>query len=375
MSFDVPFIKPVFPASGVIARDFDAIVESNWYTNFGPMERRFSAEIASTIGPDYRAVTFANATVGLIALVHSALGRGDGTEFVIVPSFTFAAGPEAVLWSGYRPLLIDIDPESLQPLLAAAREAFSSGEFAIAGILLCNTFGIGNAEVESWESLAAETGVPLLIDSAAGFGSEYSDGSPVGSRGLAEVFSFHATKPFAIGEGGAVVTRDNDLADRLAAFQNFGFRDRLGAADIGLNGKLQEINAAIGLRQLEAFNGAVSSRRDVVEQYRRALTNTSIHFPHNIDRSSVCFASVLFGDPDARERARLALTAAGVEVRTYYSPVVHDQPFLRDAARIGSLPTTGSVSERILSLPVHQNMDPEHIERIVSTILSSETSK
>jgi dTDP-4-amino-4,6-dideoxygalactose transaminase len=373
MSFDVPFIRPVFPASAVIASDFDAIVESNWYTNFGPMERRFAEAIADTVGAGYRAVTFANATVGLLALVHSTLGRGDDTKYVIVPSFTFAAGPEAIIWAGYKPLLVDIDPVSLQPSLDAARSALSSGGFAIAGVLLCNTFGIGNAEVEEWETLAADAGVPLLIDSAAGFGSAYSDGSPVGTRGLAEVFSFHATKPFAIGEGGAVVTRDNELADRLAAFQNFGFRNRNGAADIGLNGKLQEINAAIGLRQLETFDGAVASRQNVVEQYRGALADTSVYFPHNIERSSVCFASVIFDGVDARERARIALTSAGVEVRSYYSPVVHEQPFLRDAARIGELATTDDIAKRILSLPVHQNMNPEHVERIVSTIVNSES--
>jgi dTDP-4-amino-4,6-dideoxygalactose transaminase len=368
MSFDVPFIKPVFPSSAVLASDFDQIVTSNWFTNFGPKEREFARGIADRVGSGYEAVTFANATLGLLAVVQTVLGRGDDTKFVIIPSFTFAAGAEAIVWSGYKPVLIDIDRLSLQPSLEDARSLLESDDGSIAGILLCNTFGIGNDEVGQWEELARHHDVPLIIDSAAGFGSLYADGSAVGSRGRAEVLSFHATKPFAIGEGGAVVTKDADLAAELKSFQNFGFRGTSGATNLGLNGKLQEINAVIGLRQLEVFDQTIRQRQSVFRSYAAALSSAAVSIPDRLASSSVCFLSVLFDDAPARDTARDALTAARVEVRTYYQPALHLQPYFGGTRRANDLANTDAVARTILSLPVHQEMDPAVIEHISGII-------
>ncbi|MBC7761024.1 MAG: DegT/DnrJ/EryC1/StrS family aminotransferase [Candidatus Saccharibacteria bacterium] len=370
MPFDIPFIKPVFPNSALVGHDFDDIVESNWYTNFGPRERKFAEAIAGYVGEGREAVTFANATIGLIAVLQAVLGRGDNTRFVLIPSFTFAAGAEAIEWAGYRPLFVDIHPESLQPSLAEARAALGAGR-DVAGILLCNTFGIGNALVGEWEGFAEEVALPLVIDSAAGFGSRYPDGKRVGSAAVAEVFSFHATKPFAIGEGGAVLTRDSALAEELRSFQNFGFRDGKGAVSRGLNGKLQEINAAIGLRQLDTFDEAIDSRQAVLAAYRSGLAHSGIRFPEQIDISSVCFASMLFDTQEWRDRAQAQLLGAGVEVRTYYSPSVHKQPHFMDAVRASALTETEGVVDTILSVPVHQGMPQSSVDMVVNILESS----
>lgn len=357
MPFDIPFIRPRFPASDLIGADFDAIVESNWYTNFGPREREFSTAIAAYIGEGYHAVTFANATIALMALIPAAFGRGDGTRFVIVPSFTFAAGPEAIEWAGYKPLFIDIDPVSLQPDLADAQAAIEAND--VAGILLCNTFGIGNPAVHEWEQLAASTGIPMVADSAAGFGSAYPDGRRVGSATTAEVFSFHATKPFAIGEGGAILTRDSELAASLTSFQNFGFREGRGAFSLGLNGKLQEINAAIGLRQLVGFDETIRGRQRVLAAYRSGFAALPVRFPTAIEQSSVCFASVLFDDKQQRDAALERLRNAGVEARTYYAPAVHTHPYFASARRSGPLRVTDEVIDTVLSLPVYDMSEAE----------------
>ena len=366
MSFDVPFIKPLFPDSSVIAGDWDEIVAANWFTNFGPRERRFAAAISSAVGDGYHAVTFANATIALIGLLAEALGRGDGSRAVAVPSFTFAAGAEAIEWAGYRPVFVDIDAESLQPSLRDVDELRTRLGDGLAGVLLCNTFGIGNPDVDGWEAWADTAGLPLLIDSAAGFGSRYADGQPVGVAGLAEVFSFHATKPLAIGEGGAVVTRDPALADRLHSFQNFGFGAERSAVTLGLNGKLPELSAAIGLRQLDAFEAALASRRAVLGRYREVLEPRGWRLPLNSENSSVCFASVIAPDSATREAALAALAAAGVEARAYYAPVVHRHPRFADPAI--ALPVTEDVAARIVSLPVHQDMAVDAVSRVLGAL-------
>jgi dTDP-4-amino-4,6-dideoxygalactose transaminase len=366
--FEIPFIRPNFPNSVLIGKDFEDIAASNWYTNFGPKEREFRGAITRYVGDGRIAITFANATLALMAIVHTALGQGDNSRYVIVPSFTFAAGASAIEWAGYLPLFIDIDRDTLQPSLAEASAAIHEHKRDIAGILLCNTFGIGNVEIDAWENLASRSGIPLIIDSAAGFGSRYGGERRLGTAGLAEVFSFHATKPFAIGEGGAILTSDEQLAESLQSFQNFGFKDGKGAIALGLNGKLQEINAAIGLRQLTGFDDAIRSRQAVVEAYRAGLQDTGIRLPIGIEHSSVCFASLLYPNEAARDHAMEVLTASGIEIRKYYSPPIHRQPHFEGADRIGDLSRTDIVVDTILSVPVYTNMDDSIVRAVVAAI-------
>lgn len=365
----IPFISPVFPAPDDIAADFATIIDSNWYTNFGPFERRFRERIEQWVGAPAHAATFANATVALMSAAVEVFGKGDGRRIVLIPSYTFAAGAEAIEWAGHKAAFIDIDEMSLQPSVAGAREALERYGTRVAGVLLCNSFGIANAQIDAWEALCQEYSVPLLVDSAAGFGSTYRDGTPLGLRGSAEVFSFHATKPMAIGEGGAVLTRDPELAARLRSAQNFGFEEMRGAQRLGLNGKLQEINAAIGLRQLDVLGDALSGRRAVLERYRQSLEPMGWTTPTGIADSSVCFATMIAPSEADRDGASAALAASRIEARHYYSPPVHEHAFFADRVRIGDLAVTRSTVGRVLSLPVHQAMSAESTDAVVAAVV------
>lgn len=365
MSFEIPFIRPIFPNSTVLAADVAEIVDSNWFTNFGPKERQFRKEVAGYLGGAHEVVTFSNATIALVGALSVFLGDRAPAGYVIVPSFTFAAGPQAIRWVGRQPLFIDIDEESLQPSLHAAEQACEQFGDQIAGILFCNTFGIGADDVHLWEELAARHAIPLVIDSAAGFGSHYPDGEKVGLRGDCEVFSFHATKPFAIGEGGAVVTRHPWAAQSLHSFSNFGFEGDAGAVREGLNGKLQEINAVIGLRQLGTIDDVVRERRDVLRRYRDILEPTArVAVVRNAANSSVCFAPVLVDRVEDRDGLLADLRDAGIEARVYYGPPVHRHPAFAGATRIGELDATDSVSGRILCLPVFQGVPDSAFETV-----------
>ncbi|CAH0131308.1 dTDP-4-amino-4,6-dideoxy-D-glucose transaminase [Microbacterium sp. Bi128] len=373
MSFDVPFIRPVFPPADVIAHDVTDIVGSNWYTNFGPKERLFAERIAGAVGEQMHAATFCNATVALVAALSVVLGDPPtsavgGRQHVIVPSFTFAAGAHAIQAVGREPLFIDIDPDSLQPSLHAAADVLTTRRSEVDGILLCNSFGIGNAEVAAWEALARAHDLPVVIDSAAGYGSRYPDSTAVGTRGTCEVFSFHATKPFAIGEGGAILSRDPDLIERARSFSNFGFAAG-GAVRWGLNGKLQEINAAIGLRQLERFDEALTARRALLARYADVFSALpGAHTVVHSDISSVCFATVVLPDETVRDDILEQARAAGIEARVYYAPPVHLQPRFRDVSRHGSLAVTEDISRRTIALPVFEGL-PTHVFETFETII------
>ncbi|MGJ0203217.1 DegT/DnrJ/EryC1/StrS family aminotransferase [Leucobacter sp. gxy201] len=371
MSALIPFIRPALPTAQVLSHDLERISEANWFSNFGPIEQAFRTEIADFIGDDELAVvTMNNATTGLMAALAGLLPRGDNTESIAVATFTFAAGAQAVIWHGYRPAWFDIDPVTLQPDLDSFN-ALHEKNPRIRAILLTQTFGVGAADIDAWEELASSHGIPLILDSAAGFGSEYPDGERLGSRGDCEVFSFHATKPFAIGEGGAVTTRDHTLAENLRSFTNFGFAAGVGAIAVGLNGKLQELNAAIGRHQLTDFEDTLTKRKAVLRQYSDEFATLPVSFPTNIERSSICFASMIVDHQASAPRVFASLQNASVEARAYYAPLLHRQPWLEQFPQMVSLEHSESIADRIVSLPVLTDMQPDEIRRVTAAVRDS----
>ncbi|MCW2515074.1 MAG: hypothetical protein JWR11_4116 [Mycobacterium sp.] len=372
MHSEIPFIRPRFPAPAELALEFQEIVDANWYTNFGPKECRFARAVADYVRPDLHAATFANGTLALIAALRAAVGPGEHDRYLLMPSFTFIAVAEAALWAGYRPWFIDIDPLTWQPSLSAALGAVETSRDDIAGVLLANVFGVGNPDISEWEELADEWELPLVIDSAAGFGSKYSESERVGGRGTSEVFSFHATKPFAIGEGGALVSRDYTMIERAHDFVNFGFSKSRECVQLGMNGKLQEVNAAIGLRQLVGFDTRLASRREVYDRYRTHLTDSGLVFQPNAEASSLCFASSRCDSQEQKASVMNSLCINGIQARDYYNPPQHQHPYFeanRHLSRLSDLSATTDLCSRIVSLPVHDHMSTTDVDRVIDATL------
>lgn len=370
MKYKVPFIKPSFPEASLIAEDYTKIVENNWFTNFGPFEQRFRREAADFIDETASACTVSNATLGLDIAVR-ALFKGSEQSQVLVPSFTFAAGPEVIISNGLTPVFIDIN-DTVQPDIEQARDYVKANRGDMAGILLCNTFGTGNENIQAWEEMATEYGLPIIIDSAAGFGSEYSAGEKIGLRGDCEVFSFHATKPFAVGEGGLIVSKNESFIQKCRELQNFGFGTDRHIDHIGTNAKMQEINSAIGLRQLGGFAARLTSRRESLVIYKEGLSDQGFSFQDNDELSTVAFVSAVAPTPEAAEKVFTGLHQKSIEARRYYQPL-HLEPKLAKHCLVAySLDKTEQVASRLVSLPLHDNMvreDIEYIEQAVRDVL------
>jgi dTDP-4-amino-4,6-dideoxygalactose transaminase len=370
VSYKVPFIRPSFPSPEELIEDYRKIIESNWFTNFGPFEEKFAEQIGKYIGQNYSAVTFSSATAGLLASILAIVGKGNGTQYIIMPSFTFVAGADALAWCGYKPLFIDIELKGLHMDIEQAQAAIKKYGDAVVGVLFCNAFGVGAMNIEDWEILANTLKKPLIIDSAAGFGSLYSSDRKVGSAGDCEIFSFHATKPFAIGEGGAVLTTNRGLAEQLKSIQNFGFDQDKSVSQLGFNGKLQEISAAIGLRQLQRFSNILEKRRRIFQRYRTELNAELYVFQENAENASLCFATVLVKDPGKRNECLEALQKAGVDAKTYYSPSLHKQKYLKDSATFGTLSITELADKSVVSLPLYDRMNDTEATLIINTLNS-----
>lgn len=369
MKYKIPFIKPAFPNANEVAGDYIKIVTSNWFTNFGPYEREFTKKAAAYIGSDTYACSTSNATLGLLIAIRVLFRANGDRNRVIVPSFTFAAGPEMLILSGFKPMFIDIDRKNWQPDWNQAEEYIQHNQDTLAGILLCNIFGVGNVDIERWEEIAQKYNLPIIIDSAAGFGSIYDDHQKVGTRGDCEIFSLHATKPFAVGEGGLILSKNREFIEKAKSFENFGFNHNKKIEAIGINAKLQELNAAIGLRQLENFDDRLKIRRANLEKFKEKLSPLGCTFQENDQNSTVPFVSVVLESEEVAVQSLKALVQVGVEARKYYEPLHRQALLTEESGIIGSLKVTEDIYSRILSLPLHDSMTKHDIDLITTTIV------
>lgn len=363
----IPFQRPSLPAATEIDHYLELSREERWFSNGGPCWRLLRERLEDRVGA--YCVPVASGTLGLMAALAAALEdpASAGGRGALMPSFTFLATAQAAVWAGLEPRLDDIDPGDWHLDPARVEGALGGGD--IAAVIAVSAFGTPAppATRERWAAACRAAGVPLIVDSAAGFGAIAADGVPVGAQGDIEVVSFHATKPFAIGEGGAAFTRDARLRDRLELAVNFGFRpDRTVGLTHGLNAKMSELHAATALAVLDRFDPILAARRDTAAALRTAAPE-ELQWQEEAELSTWQFLPVAL--PDAARRERLADGWRGkVETRVYYDPLHHLVP---GYARAGGLERTDDLYRRILCLPMANDLDAEERETIAAALADS----
>lgn len=358
----ISFLRPTFPSVDEVAEDYAEILRTRRFSNCGAFERRFASVLSEWVGGDIGISLVSNGTTGIQLAVSATFI--PGRSFALVASFTFAAGPLTLKARGFKPVFVDIDADTWQPNIEHAAEFLESSGAVTAGILLTNTFGVANEEVASWEVLAQRHGIPLVIDSAAGFGSSYASGERLGARGVCEVFSLHATKTLGVGEGGLITTRDRRLLERLDRMKNFGFDETRSAVELGTNGKLSELMCAIGIRQLAALPTRLAERRRILDLYIDSLGTGGFEFQVGARRSALPFVSALVPVAAARRAVLDALEDDGVEARDYYNPPVHMQPVFRGSTLVRAPLVTSDVASKIISLPMNDDLTSDDVARI-----------
>jgi dTDP-4-amino-4,6-dideoxygalactose transaminase len=370
----VRFLTPQLPGADAIERYFRRSREERWFSNDGPCLRLFVERAEGRLGRGLHMVPTASGTAALLLGLRALAGppRG-GREEVVLPSFTFAATASAVIWNGYKPVFADVEPDSWHLSPRSLEEALASRGDRVAAVVACSTFGTAPPLWLSalWTELCEGAGVPLIIDSAAGFGARDEQGELLGGQGRAEIFSFHATKPFAIGEGGALVTADPGLAEAVRRLANFGFgTDSTVVEEPGLNGKLDEWHAAAALACLDELDTVLAARRERAQAIRAALSGHDFGFQEGADRGTWQFVPALAPWPGWRDAALDAGAAQGIELRRYFDPPLHAMPAFAGWARAGALDVTESLATRVLSLPMANDLSAEAIERIGACVLS-----
>lgn len=341
------------------------ILDRRWLTNRGEYVIELEKRIAELVGVR-NCILVCNGTVGLELLIRALDLRGE----VIVPAFTFVATAHALQWQEITPVFADIDPAThcLDPVSVEAMITPRTS-----GIIGVHVWGRSCA-VEALAEIAARRSLKLMFDAAHAFGCSH-EGRMIGSFGAAEVFSFHATKILNTFEGGAIVTNDDRLAEKLRLMQNFGFAGYDRVIYVGTNGKMSEVCAAMGLTNLESLDELIECNRRNYLGYQRQLAGIAgLRLLAYVERhrNNYQYVVVTVGDDAALGRDELmeVLHAENVLARRYFFPGVHRMEPYRSCFPHAHLllPHTEEVCRQVLILPTGTAVSGEDIAKICEVI-------
>ena len=346
----------------------DSIFDRKWLSNGGPLVEYFEERLCEYLGVKH-CIPICNGTVALELAIKALNLKGE----VIVPSFTFIATVHALQWQGIRPVFTDIDPNT-HNLDPSAVEANLSSQTS--GILGVHTWGRPCA-IDSLQALASQNNLQLLFDAAHAFGCSHGN-TMIGNFGKCEVFSFHATKFFNTFEGGAIATNDDELAKKLRLMKNFGFDGPDNIIYLGVNGKMSEISAAMGLTGMESLDEFIHTNKMNYDCYRDCLADIaglsileySKNQSSNFQYIVIEIDSEVYGK--TRDETLLILQAENLLARRYFWPGCHRMEFyksLNENIKF-NLENTEAVSEKTLILPTGTSVSRHEIFQI-SEILRS----
>ncbi|MDX3228652.1 DegT/DnrJ/EryC1/StrS family aminotransferase [Streptomyces sp. ME19-01-6] len=362
---ELPLSRPSIALDPELTSALDAVLASGIITKGGRLAE-LERQVAAFIGVEH-AVAVSSCTTGLM-LVLRCLGR---TGSVILPSFTFMASGHAALWNGLDPVLADIDPDTFTLAPESAARMLDEDGAAVMGV---HTFG-APCDADALTKVANERGVPLVIDAAPAFGARYPDGTMVGTKGIAEVFSFSPTKPFTTGEGGLIATDDADLARRLRIGREYGNPGNFDSLFVGLNGRMPELSAALGLHNLPHLPRWLERREELAERYRAGLSDLpGIGFqriPAGARSTYKDFCLTVHAADFGLDRDVLAeaLGAERVSTRKYFVPPLHRQTVYRGTAGdAGAVPHSEALAGRIITVPLWSAMTDHQVEEVCAVI-------
>jgi dTDP-4-amino-4,6-dideoxy-D-glucose transaminase len=358
-------VRPVFPDVRKFLAPFQAALASGQVTNGGHWVLEFERQLSEYLGVP--TLVFCNGQMALMTMLRAAgVERGE----VIVPSFTFAATPHAVRWCGAEPVFAEITANGslcLDP--GDIERKITPKTVAILGV---DAYGIA-CDYTRLTEIGRRSGLKVIFDSAPSFGTRVG-GSLVGGFGDAQIFSFHATKAFTTMEGGCLCTHDPEIFARASAIRNFGQLADGDCEEAGINAKLTEVCALIGIEQLKSFEQAALTRRRAVARMREGLSKVSgltvASAPRNQD--PIWLYLPVFVDEREfgldRDDLAAALTKENLYVRKYYSPPCHRMRAYAVSPDV-SLPLSEASACSVLALPVYNDMTEDECDGIVQAFL------
>lgn len=371
----IPLIKPDLPAFDDLREPFEEIINSGQLTNFGKYVEQFETNTGVYLGA--QTVAISSGTLGL-AFALTAVDLVPG-EKVVLPSFTFPATAQAVLYASGVPIFAEID-DDLNVATSDLAELLESNH-DVGGVIAVHMYGLP-ARAQSLEDVVAAASrrrgrkIPLIFDAAHAFGSAVN-GKRVGGWGDAEVFSLSATKVLTTGEGGLVASKDTDIIERVRCMRNYGIGSDYNARLKGMNGKMSEFHAILGLQNLRRLDALLLERQEKARSYRKKIESTTRFqatvWPDGVVHTFKDFTVLVPEEAPAtaRDAVMRFLKEHGIETRAYFFPPVHEQSFFqRFATR--TLPVTERLSRRVITLPFFTTISDLQIDYVVEKLQQAE---
>lgn len=357
--------KPDLPPLEKYIEYLKRIWESGWLTNNGELVQLFERKLEEYLKVRNIAVT-CNGTLALHIALKALNLRGE----VITTPFTFAATTNVIVWEGLTPVFADIDPETFNIDPEDVKRKITDKTCAI---LAVHVFG-NPCYVEELEKIAKEYDLKLIFDAAHAFGVEYKNKSVL-CYGDISILSFHATKVFHTIEGGAIVTKDKELFERIKLLRNHGIKSEEEVVLPGTNAKMNEFQAAMGLCHLEAIDKNIRRRKILYELYKEELSGLDVGFQKVIaSKYNYAYIPVLFKNKKIREKIYLELLKNNIRSRKYFYPLTSNFNYFRVGYKSISekyiLKVALDISNKVLCLPLYSTLDAMQLKKIVKIIKS-----
>ena len=362
--------QPNIPNRDTVTQHISECLDRKWLTNDGPLVRRFEETVARICGTAHCIAT-SNGTTGLQLAIKSLKLSGE----IIVPAFTFVATPHAVACEGLRPVFCDVTSSNHVADVDSIARLVTKDTSAVLGVHLWGS----DCRSSALQTFCDDNNLKLFFDGAHSFacGSAWKQGAL--SFGECEVLSFHATKFVNCGEGGAVVTNSDSLASELRLLRNFGFAGPDNVVSLGMNGKMSEFHAALGLSSIDMMNEIVATNKKNYRAYQMALQNCAgitLFRPPGTEEWNHQYVVAMVDQNRcvlSRDEIMQVLHTENVLARRYFYPGCHRVKPYANNVSVSALPVTDRLCSEVLILPTGTNISTQQIEGIGSVIRNALT--
>jgi dTDP-4-amino-4,6-dideoxygalactose transaminase len=358
--------QPYLPPLSEVNKFMEEIWESKWLTNYGKFHKDFEKALAEFLGVPYVAL-FANGTLALVTALQVLRVTGE----VITTPFSFVATTHALWWNNIKPVFVDIDPETCNLDPEKVESAITP---KTTGILPVHVYG-HPCRVDRLQKIADTYGLHLIYDAAHAFGVRLG-GQPVVSFGDLSILSFHATKVFNTFEGGAIICHDARTQKRISYLKNFGFAGETKVVAPGINAKMNEFQAGLGLLQLRYFDEVVRKRRTIDSRYRELLAGIEgisfLRTAKGVEHNAAYFP--IFVDEEEYGQSRDALydhlKTFNYFGRRYFYPLISSFNMYKALPSAGAenLPVAEKKACEVVCLPIYPALGMEHVDNVAGII-------
>ncbi|WP_449546365.1 DegT/DnrJ/EryC1/StrS family aminotransferase [Lelliottia amnigena] len=371
MKNNVYVTSPLLPPLEEFIPYLEQIWDNKFLTNGGQFHQQLEKALADYLGVEHLCL-FSNGTLALLTALQALRITGE----VITTPYSFVATSHSLLWNGLTPVFADIDPVTCNIDPAKLEQLITP---ATSAILPVHCYGIP-CDVDGIQKIADAWGLKVIYDAAHAFGVK-KDGQSVLNCGDLSILSFHATKVFNTFEGGAIICPDARMKQRIDYLKNFGFADETTVVAPGINAKMNEVQAAFGLVQLQHIDGALAARADIYARYCELLSDIDgievFCAPDNVEWNHAYFP-IIVNDayPIGRDQLYDVLKEVNIYSRRYFYPLISSFSMYRHlpSASPQNLPVAEGISQKILCLPIYPDLTQDDQDRVVAMIRQYSTT-